>query len=247
MSTRVEPVSEAVLVERAVALILSRAGQPRPDHSRPDHSRPDRSHPDDPSPEGRARSGASRSIKQASSDAPVRVLVDGHPSSRPERLADSLVTALEATGHPVVRVRVEDFLRPRSLRLERGHADPESLLDGWIDVGALNREVLHRAVERREYLPSLRDPVTDRATRATYASVAPGAVVLLDGALAIGRGLALDVSIHLALKAATIRRRTPEDQVWSVSAYEQYAQEIARLPDLTALVDHPDRPAIAHG
>ena len=206
MSARVEPVSEALLVQRVVELVLigGRAGTP------------------------------------------VRLLVDGHPSTHPERLADALVVPLEAAGRPVARVSVNAYLRPRSLRLERGQENPDSLLDSWIDVGSFNREVLDRIVERHEYLPSLRDPDTDRATRAGYQVAPPGTVVVLDGALAIGRGLRTDLSVHLALKPATLRRRTPPGTSWVIPAYERYALEIDGRPDLTVRVDHPDRPAVVH-
>ncbi|MGW2093464.1 uridine kinase [Promicromonospora sukumoe] len=182
----------------------------------------------------------------AAPGAPVRLLVDGHPSTHPEALADALVAPLEAAGRPVARVQTGDFLRPRSLRLEHGREDPDSLLDGWIDVAALNREVLTRVAERGEYLPSLRDPATDRATRAAYLPAAPGTVVVLDGALAIGRGLDVDLAVHLALKPATLRRRTPPDEEWSIPAYERYAREIEGVPDLLVRVDHPDHPALVH-
>lgn len=213
MSTRVEPVSATLLVDRIVGLVLARAGAPDLQHA----------------------------------GTPVRLLVDGHPSTHPKQLADALVTPFEAAGRPAARVSVGDFLRPRSLRLERGREDPDSLLDDWIDVGALNREVLTRVVDRQEYLPSLRDPDTDRATRVGYRSTAPGTVVVLDGALAIGRGLDVDVAVHLALKPATLRRRTPPEEIWAVPAYERYAHEIEGVPDLVVRVDHPDHPALVHG
>ncbi|MEV0893069.1 uridine kinase [Promicromonospora sp. MEB111] len=182
----------------------------------------------------------------AASGAPVRLLVDGHPSTRPDRLADALVAPLEAVGRPVARVGVRHFLRPRSLRLEHGREDPDSLLDGWIDVAALNREVLTRVVERGEYLPSLRDPDTDRATRAGYVGAGQGTVVVLDGALSVGRGLDVDVAVHLAIKPATLRRRTPPDEEWVIPAYERYDREIQGTPDLVVRVDHPDHPALVH-
>jgi hypothetical protein len=219
MSTRVEPVSEALLVERIVELVLARAA---------------------------ARTDEPMGQRQPDAAAPVRVLVDGHLSTHPERLADALVTPFEAAGRPTARVSVSDFLRPRSLRLERGREDPDSLLDSWIDVGALNREVLTRVVEQGEYLPSLRDPENDRATRAAYVRAAPGTVVVLDGALAIGRGLDADVSVHLALKPATIRRRTPPEDAWTVPAHERYAREIEGAPDLVVRFDHPDHPALVY-
>jgi hypothetical protein len=217
MSARVEPVSEVLLVERVVDLVLSRGG-----------------------------GIAARGSTPQDPATPLRLLVDGHPSSQPELLADGLVAPLEAAGRPAARVRVRDFLRPRSLRLERGREDPDSLLHDWIDVGALNREVLTRVVDRREYLPSLRDPDTDRATRVGYAPAAPGTVVVLDGALAIGRGLDVDLVVHLALKPATLRRRTPADTAWTIPAYERYAEEIEGAADLVVRVDHPDHPALVH-
>lgn len=213
MSTRVEPVSEALLVERVVQLVLARG-------------------------EGTG--------DQDADGTPLRLLVDGHPSTHPELLADALVVPLEAAGRPVARVSVRDFLRPRSLRLERGREDSDSLLHDWIDVGALNREVLTRVVDRREYLPSLRDPDTDRATRVGYSSAAPGTVVVLDGALTVGRGLDVDLVVHLALKPATLRRRTPPAEAWTIPAYERYAQETEGAPDLVVRVDHPDHPALVH-
>jgi hypothetical protein len=177
---------------------------------------------------------------------PVRLVVDGHPSTEPEALADALVAPLEAAGRPVVRVRTREFLRPRSLRLEQGRRDPDSLLDAWLDVGALNREVLTSVVERGRYLPSLRDPETDRATRATYVDAAPGTVVALDGTLALGRGLDVDLAVHLALRQDTETRRTPLDDAWTLAAYSRYRREVApeRRADVVVRVDHADRPAL---
>ncbi|MEU4360941.1 uridine kinase [Promicromonospora sp. NPDC023987] len=220
MSTRIEPVSAQLLAERVAGFVLARAELLT------------------------AAAAGGQAAGEQQNGVPVRLLVDGHPSTHPERLADALVVPLEAAGRPAARVSVSDFLRPRSLRLERGREDPDSLLDDWIDVGALNREVLTRVVDRREYLPSLRDPDTDRATRADYLDAAAGTVVVLDGALAIGRGLAVDIAVHLALKPATLRRRTPSGETWAVPAYERYAQEIDGVPDLVVRIDHPDHPAL---
>lgn len=185
-------------------------------------------------------------LGRASDDEPVRLLVDGHPTARPDALADALVAPLEAAGRPTARVSVRDFLRPRSLRFERGREDPDSLLDDRIDVGALNREVLARVAERHEYLPSLRDPDTDRATRAAYIDAAPGTVVLLDGTLAAGRGLDVDLTVHLELKPGTLRRRTPPEDAWALPAWDRYLREIEGVPDLVVRVDHPDHPALVH-
>ncbi|CAM3566942.1 uridine kinase [Isoptericola cucumis] len=177
---------------------------------------------------------------------PVRVLVDGHPSTRPEALADALVEPLRAAGRPTARVGARDFLRQRSLRLEHGHRDPDSLLDAWLDVEALNREVLTSVVRRGRWLPSLRDPATGRSTRAGYAEAPAGTVVVLDGSLLLGRGLDADLAVHLALSPATETRNTPLDEAWTLAAYGRYRREARpeRRADVVVRVDHPDRPAL---
>ncbi|MHA7135332.1 nucleoside/nucleotide kinase family protein [Oerskovia turbata] len=186
-------------------------------------------------------------VERQARGARVRVLVDGHPSTRPEALADALVEPLRVAGRPTARVSIRDFLRPASLRLEHGRQDPDSLLDAWIDVGALNREVLTAVGPggRGRYLPSLRDPVTSRSTRAALLDAPPGLVVLLDGALSLGQGLDVDVTVHLALQDATIARRTPPADAWTLPAYARYRDEVVpgRTADVVVRVDDPRRPA----
>lgn len=178
----------------------------------------------------------------------VRVLVDGHPSTRPGALADALVDPLRAAGRPTARIRVEDFWRPASLRLEMGRHDPDSLLDGWIDVGALNREVLSAVGPEGQgrYLPSLRDPVTDRSTRAEYVDAPRGLVVLLDGSLAMGRWLDVDLTVHLSLRTSTIARRTADEDRWTLEAYTRYIEEVEpeTTADVAVRVDDARRPAM---
>src|SRR5262249_22681168 len=72
----------------------------------------------------------------------ARVAVDGAPAARPEDLADALVGPLRVRGHEVVRVSARDFLRPASLRFERGRTDPDVYYTDWLDDGGLWREVL---------------------------------------------------------------------------------------------------------
>ncbi|MBD8078428.1 uridine kinase [Cellulosimicrobium arenosum] len=212
---RAEPVTEAVLVERVVDLVLG--------------------------------SRASRSARDPARGV-VRVLVDGHPTTHPEALADALVAPLRAAGRPAARIRVADFWRPASLRLERGREDPDALLDDRIDVSGLNREVLDAVGPggSGRYLPSLRDPVTDRATRAGYVEAEPGLVVVLAGSLALGRGLATDLAVHLAVRPATLERRTAPDDAWSLAAYARYEQETRpqEVADVVVRVDDARRPAM---
>ena len=178
----------------------------------------------------------------------LRVAVDGAPAAAPGRLADALVAPLRAAGRPVVRVAAADFLRPASVRLEHGREDPDALLGGWLDVAALAREVVDPLGPggSGRYLPSLWDPVRDRATRAPAQTAPPGAVLVLDGSLLLGRWLDLDLTVHLALRPASLARRTPSADRWTLPAFDRYAAEVApeEAADVVVRVDDPARPAV---
>ncbi|MEK8226819.1 hypothetical protein NKG05_13140 [Oerskovia sp. M15] len=68
--------------------------------------------------------------------------------------------------------------------------------------------------------------------------------MLLDGSLAIGRGLDVDVTVHLALQDATIARRTPPAEAWTLPAYARYRAEVApeRSADVVVRVDDARHP-----
>ncbi|KJK58575.1 uridine kinase [Saccharothrix sp. ST-888] len=178
----------------------------------------------------------------------LRVAVDGAPAARPRELADALVEPLRLRGHPVLRVSAADFLRPASLRLEYGHQDPDAFHDTWLDDGALLREVLDPLEPggSGRVLPSLRDPATDRATRAPYTELPPGGVLLLDGALLLGRWLPFELTVHLALTPGALARRTPAGEQWTLPAFARYESETdpSALADLTVRADDPRHPAL---
>lgn len=179
---------------------------------------------------------------------PVRVAVDGAPPGRPDRLADSLATALRVRGRPVRRVGARWFWRPASLRLERGRHDPLARYQDWLDTSALRREVLDRLGPGgdRRFLPTLRDPDTDRATRAGYQSAAPDTVLLVDGALLLGAGLPFDLTVHIRLSAGALRRRTPAADTWMLPAFDRYEAQVspAGHADALVLADDPAHPAV---
>jgi hypothetical protein len=178
----------------------------------------------------------------------LRVAVDGAPPARPDELADALVDPLRRTGRPVVRVSAGDFLRPASVRLEHGRQDPDAYLDDWLDVSALVREVVDPMGPdgSGRYLPSLWDPVRDRATRAPVLPAPEGAVLVLDGSLLLGRWLDLDLTVHLAMRPATLERRTAAGERWTLPAYARYAEEVdpEAVADVVVRVDDPRRPAL---
>ncbi|MEY9843109.1 uridine kinase [Streptacidiphilus sp. MAP5-3] len=178
----------------------------------------------------------------------LRVAVDGADAARPGELADALVEPLRLRGRPVRRIRARDFLRPASLRFEFGHRDPDAYLDRWLDTGALFREVFDPTEPGAtgEVLPSLWDPVADRATRAARVALPPGGVVLLDGPMLLGRWFPLDLAVHLRLSAAALERRTAPDEHWTLPALARYDAEVQpeQAADMTVRADDPRRPAL---
>jgi hypothetical protein len=178
----------------------------------------------------------------------VRLGVDGAPPTRPRDLADAVAVELRTRGRAVVVVDAGDYLRPASLRLEYGRTDPDTFLDGWLDVGGLRREVLDPAAPTGSgrVLPRLWDARADRAHRDRYVDLAADGVVVLAGGLLLGRDLPLDLSVHLRMTAAALARRLPDDVAWTLPAYVRYETERAPAAeaDLLVLADHPDRPAV---
>ncbi len=176
-----------------------------------------------------------------------RIAVDGAPAARTAELADALAEALPPRGRPVLRVSAHGFLRPASLRYEYGKQDADAYYDRWLDAGALWREVFAPLAADGDgrVLPSLWDPVTDRATRAAYRQLPPGGVLLLDGPLLLGHGFPLDLTVHLRLSPAALARRTPVDEHWTLPAFERYEDEIgpAGTADVMVRCDDPAHPA----
>jgi hypothetical protein len=178
----------------------------------------------------------------------VRLAVDGAPPTRPRALADAVAVALRTAGRAVVVVDADDYLRPASLRLEHGRTDPDAYLDGWLDVGGLRREVLGPAAPdgSGRVLPRLWDARVDRAHRDRYVALPADGVVVLAGALLLGRGLPLDLAVHLRMSPAALARTLPDEMAWTLPAYTRYEAEHtpAAAADLLVLADHPDRPAV---
>jgi hypothetical protein len=172
----------------------------------------------------------------------LRVAVDGAPAASPATLADALVDPLRVLGREVVRVRATDFLRPASLRFERGRDDPDSRYDDWLDEGALRRE----ALTGDKVLPAFWNVETDRATRADYVPLPPDGIVVVDGELLLGRGLSFDLTVHLWMSAPALARRTPAGDAWSLPAFERYEQEVDPLTtaDVAVRVDDRNHPAL---
>ncbi|MFB9236441.1 uridine kinase [Plantactinospora siamensis] len=178
----------------------------------------------------------------------LRVALDGAPAAAPDRLADALIDPLRVRGRPAVHLRSADFLRPASLRFEQGRTNPDSFYLGWLDETGLRREVLEPAgpAGNGRILPTLWNAERDRASRADYLGLPDRAVVLVSGPFLLGGPLPFDLSVHLALSPAALRRQAAEADRWTLPAYERYAEEVdpVGLADLAVRVDDPRHPAL---
>jgi hypothetical protein len=178
----------------------------------------------------------------------VRVALDGPAAAEPARLAEQLIAPLRVLGRPVLHVRTEDFLRPASVRFEKGRTNPDAFYNGWFDEAGLRREVLDRAgpAGSGQVLPRLWDAVADRASRAAYVALPPGSVVLVSGPLLLGGGLPFDLTVHVVLSPAALRRRTDGGEQWTLAAYERYHREVdpASFADVVIRLDDPRHPAL---
>ncbi len=184
-------------------------------------------------------------------DAWVRAAIDGSPPAEPGRLAEDLIDPLRLRGRAALRVSAGDYLRPASLRLEFGRTDPDVFYDEWLDTKALMREVfgpLEPDGGDGRVLPALWDAERDRASRAEYTTLPPGGVLLLDGALLLGRGLPFDFAVHLWLSPAALARKTSPQVAWTLPAYERYDEEAdpRHAADVVVRVDDPRHPALVN-
>ncbi len=181
----------------------------------------------------------------------ARVAVDGAVDADSRAMADGVAAHLIDLGRPVLRVHANDFLRPRSVRLEHGEDDPDSGYERWVDHLALQREVLDPLGPDGDgwWLPDLWNPSTDRATRSPRRAAPPGSVVVVDGPFLLRWEIAdaFDVTAHLQTSAAAVERRVPEaDRARVTGAWQRYLDETwpHDRADLVVRADHPERPAL---
>ncbi|WP_326599607.1 uridine kinase [Streptomyces sp. NBC_01803] len=181
----------------------------------------------------------------------TRVLIDGAAAARPEALAGELADALRLRGRPALAVGANGFLRAASLRLEHGRRDADAFYDLWLDTGALWREVFTPLEPGGggRVLPDLWDAERDRATRSPYVHLPVGGVLLLHGALLLGRWFPADLSVHLSLSPGALARRTPPEERWTLPAFARYEEEVGpgAVADVVVRVDDARRPAWGTG
>jgi len=170
----------------------------------------------------------------------VRLLLDGVGSGE---LSDDLLDGLRAAGRAPLQVHAEDFWRPAGERFAWGREDEQAFRSHWLDAAGLDREVLTRC-RSGSYLPALWDVAADRSARRSAEPVPAGAVVLVDGLLLLDRGLPAELTVHLALSPAALRRRgVPEWQLPVFAAYDREARP-GEVCDVLVRAEDPLRPAV---
>jgi hypothetical protein len=176
----------------------------------------------------------------------LRVAIDAPACADLTDPLAELGARLHAAGRPAAVVRTSSFYRDASLRLEYGHTDVESFYSGWLDTAALQREVLDAVADSASYLPSLRDPATNRSTRAGAEPLPPAGVLLVVGELLLGIGLRVDLSVHVAVSRQARKRLTPPELRWTLPAYDRYDIEVdpAAIADVVVRYDDPKHPAM---
>lgn len=179
-------------------------------------------------------------------DRVLRVGLDAPGCTELQPVLDALSDALLSLGRPLAVVRTSDFYRDASLRLEYGHTDVESFYSGWLDAAALRREVLDPVAAEGRYLPSLRDPVSNRSTRATPVQLPTHAVLLVAGELLLGQGLDFDLTVHVAVSRQARKRQSPDSVQWTLPAFDRYDIEVdpAGIADVVIRWDDPRHPAL---
>lgn len=191
---------------------------------------------------------AARLAAEQSPGAALRVALDGPDCASPVQLAERLLAPLRALGRPAELIRADTFWRDASLRFEHGREDVDAYYS-WLDAAALRREVLEPLGPHGSgsYLPSLRDPATNRATRAPARRAQAGSVVVVAGELLLGLGLPFDLTLHLAVSPGARRRRTDAAAAWTLAALDRYDREVGpvQLADVAIRYDDPERPALS--
>ena len=175
----------------------------------------------------------------------LRVGIDGDETAGAAELADRVAAALADLQRPAIRVGTRWWWRAASLRLEHGRQDVESRLTGWVDAGALSREVVDPLGPHGDgrYLTRLRDPERDRSVRDVPREAPDGAVLLLDGPLLATLDLDLDLRVKVGVSAGRLRRVLPEDRQWEVEAFTAYDRDWP-APEVVLSYDHPATPAV---
>jgi uridine kinase len=140
----------------------------------------------------------------------LRVGIDGPDAAGKTTLADELVDRLRP-ARPVIRLSVDQFHRPQSVRHQRGTLSPEGYYRDSFDHETIAQAVLHPLGPGGDgrYLTGAFDYGADRTVDAALVSAPAGAVLLFDGVFLLRPELrsAWDLSIYLHVEEGTTLSR----------------------------------------
>lgn len=127
--------------------------------------------------------GLAESLIARQGDHPLRVAIDGITASGKTTLGNELTSAIAERGHPVIRIRMDDFHHRREHRYRQGKDSARGYYDDAYDFDALNQHVLKplgpngdRAFRRRIIDLASDTPVSEPAELATL-----GSILVVDG------------------------------------------------------------------
>jgi uridine kinase len=114
---------------------------------------------------------------------PIRVAIDGVDAAGKTRLAEDLVTPLQACGRPVIRASIDGFHHPAHRRYQRGAASPEGYYRDSFNYQALIASLLVPLGPggSRWYRATVFDVRMDAAVQAPLCVAESNAVLLFDG------------------------------------------------------------------
>jgi len=112
-----------------------------------------------------------------------RVGVDGVDGSGKTVFAGELAGALNNAGHEVVRVSIDGFHNPRSVRYRRGRSSPEGFWLDSYDYEQFRADVIAPLSPGgdRWYRSAVRDVTTDEAIETTPTRAPSDAILIVDG------------------------------------------------------------------
>jgi uridine kinase len=185
----------------------------------------------------------------------VRVGVDGVDGAGKTVFADDLARTLRAEGRPAVRVSLDDFHNPRTVRYRLGRESPDGYWLDSYDYQRFRTDVLAPLGPggSRRYRPRAHDLATDATLDEPWLTAARGAVLVVDGLFLQRPGLAeawelvvfLDVPFAISVARMAARDGTEADPAHPamrryVAGQARYLRECIPQDRADVLIDNAD-------
>jgi len=124
-----------------------------------------------------------QNIAQMRCTHPLRIAVDGVDASGKTCFADGLAIALEGSRREVIRVSVDGFHNPKSVRRQRGDLSPEGFFHDSYDYSKLIRNLLQPLGSggSLRFQTQVFDLVEDKPVNLPFQTTTQDAILLMDG------------------------------------------------------------------